>query len=164
MDGGAWWAAVYGVAQSWTPLKRLSSSSSKAGKISFYLLPTLRPSAPQDSAWEFCCSVWSPLGSALRSTELWLAMLQVLNPPSSFDAAAAGHLLGVQGRLPTGEGPDPPSTGCLGFCTAWQPPSKEEAPLVPESRHWAYSKASLGSSITSLLCSVYSFVLFLFHI
>ena len=27
-DGGAWWATVYGVAQSWTRLKRLSSSSS----------------------------------------------------------------------------------------------------------------------------------------
>ena len=27
-NGGAWWAAVYGVAQSWTQLKRLSSSSS----------------------------------------------------------------------------------------------------------------------------------------
>ena len=27
---GAWWAAVYGVAQSWTRLKRLSSSSSRA--------------------------------------------------------------------------------------------------------------------------------------
>ena len=26
-DGGAWWAAVYGVAQSWTRLTRLSSSS-----------------------------------------------------------------------------------------------------------------------------------------
>jgi len=26
-DGGAWWAAVYGVTQSWTGLKRLSSSS-----------------------------------------------------------------------------------------------------------------------------------------
>ena len=26
-DGGAWWAAVSGVAQSWTPLKWLSSSS-----------------------------------------------------------------------------------------------------------------------------------------
>ena len=25
--GGAWWAAVYGVAQGWTRLKRLSSSS-----------------------------------------------------------------------------------------------------------------------------------------
>ena len=26
-DGGTWWAAVYGVSQSWTRLKRLSSSS-----------------------------------------------------------------------------------------------------------------------------------------
>ena len=26
-DGGAWWAAIYGVAQSWTRLKRLSSSN-----------------------------------------------------------------------------------------------------------------------------------------
>ena len=29
MDGGAWWAAVSGVAQSRTRLKRLSSSSSR---------------------------------------------------------------------------------------------------------------------------------------
>ena len=28
MDRGAWWAAVHGVTQSWTRLKRLSSSSS----------------------------------------------------------------------------------------------------------------------------------------
>ena len=28
-DGGAWWAAVYGVAQSWTWLKRVSSSRSR---------------------------------------------------------------------------------------------------------------------------------------
>ena len=27
MDRGAWWAAVHGVTQSWTQLKRLSSSS-----------------------------------------------------------------------------------------------------------------------------------------
>ena len=33
MDGGAWWAAVYGVAQSWTRLKQLSSSSSVPSKI-----------------------------------------------------------------------------------------------------------------------------------
>ena len=33
-DKGAWWEAIYGVAQSWTRLKQLSSSSSKrpAGK------------------------------------------------------------------------------------------------------------------------------------
>ena len=30
-DGGAWWAAVYGVAQSQTQLKRLSSSSQGYG-------------------------------------------------------------------------------------------------------------------------------------
>ena len=29
-DGGAWWAAVYGVAQSQTRLKRLSNSSSSS--------------------------------------------------------------------------------------------------------------------------------------
>ena len=28
-DGGAWWAAIYGVAQSWIQLKQLSSSSSR---------------------------------------------------------------------------------------------------------------------------------------
>ena len=45
-DGGAWWAAVYGVSQSWTRLKRLSSSSSclQAADIWFlcvgYILPT----------------------------------------------------------------------------------------------------------------------------
>ena len=32
-DGGAWWAAVYGVAQSWTRLKRLGSSSSSSSSI-----------------------------------------------------------------------------------------------------------------------------------
>ena len=31
-DGGAWWAAIYGVAQSWTRLKRLRSSSSTKSK------------------------------------------------------------------------------------------------------------------------------------
>ena len=32
-DRGAWWAAVYGVAQSWTRLKRLSSSSSTGALV-----------------------------------------------------------------------------------------------------------------------------------
>ena len=34
-DWGAWWAAVYGVAQSWTRMTWLSSSSSKAISHSF---------------------------------------------------------------------------------------------------------------------------------
>ena len=43
-DGGAWWAAVYGVAQSRTRLKRLSSSSStlpQPDKCSFPLYSSL---------------------------------------------------------------------------------------------------------------------------
>ena len=34
-DGGSWWAAVYGVAQSWTQLKPLSSSSSSSSSKVF---------------------------------------------------------------------------------------------------------------------------------
>ena len=43
-DGGAWWAAVYGVAQSWTQLKRLSSSSSMASLVAQMVkrLPTMQ--------------------------------------------------------------------------------------------------------------------------
>ena len=37
-DGGAWWAAVYGVAQSRTRLKWLNSSSSKSHNYEFCLL------------------------------------------------------------------------------------------------------------------------------
>ena len=46
-DGGAWWAAVYGVTQSWTQLKWLSSSSS---------------SSTPNTVWEggmMLCSVWT---------------------------------------------------------------------------------------------------------
>ena len=41
-DGRAWWAAVYGVAQSWTQLKKLSSSSSS--DLSKVMSPGLQPS------------------------------------------------------------------------------------------------------------------------
>ena len=40
-DGGAWWAAVYGVAQSRTRLKRLSSSSSSSGKKARFIIRKL---------------------------------------------------------------------------------------------------------------------------
>ena len=35
-DGGAWWAAVHGVAQGRTRLKRLSSSSSSASFLNYF--------------------------------------------------------------------------------------------------------------------------------
>ena len=39
MVGGAWRVAVYGVAQSWTQLKRLSSSSSSSSRLYANVLP-----------------------------------------------------------------------------------------------------------------------------
>ena len=42
-DGGAWWAAVYGVAQSRTRLKRLSSSSSSIHMLGNYNHDSLSP-------------------------------------------------------------------------------------------------------------------------
>ena len=78
-DRGAWWAAVYGVAQSWTRLKRLSSSSST------FSLVTLRPFkaksfrkwilSSSEEAWEGeqrsklfpYCSKVEPLGNFILS-------------------------------------------------------------------------------------------------
>ena len=40
-DGGAWWAAIYGVAQSWTQLKRLSSSSSSVSPMLTFIFSHL---------------------------------------------------------------------------------------------------------------------------
>ena len=41
-DGGAWWAAIYGVAQSWTQWKRCSSSSSSSSSSMRLKAETLR--------------------------------------------------------------------------------------------------------------------------
>ena len=61
-DRGAWWAAVYGVAQSWT---RLSSSSSRTCFSSHFLssifltgpspeVPNLQDLTPSDLRWSWC--------------------------------------------------------------------------------------------------------------
>ena len=45
-DGGAWWAAIYGVAQSQTQLKWLSSSSIRLHLTAIWFPPRLTPSQP----------------------------------------------------------------------------------------------------------------------
>ena len=55
-DGGAWWAAVYGVAQSRTPLKRLSSSSSSVQSLSRVRLFA----TPWIAALQACCPSPTP--------------------------------------------------------------------------------------------------------
>ena len=51
-DGGAWWAAVYGVAQSWTWLKRLSSSNSSRVRHCVILFNLLNHSKLHFKRWE----------------------------------------------------------------------------------------------------------------
>ena len=55
MDGGAWWAAIYGVAQSQTRLKRLSSSSNSMGWFQKEGLLFL----PENLQWNFINSIHS---------------------------------------------------------------------------------------------------------
>ena len=50
-DGGAWWAAIDGVTQSWTRLKRLSSSSSSSSSLEMHLELWRRKSKP--GQWYF---------------------------------------------------------------------------------------------------------------
>ena len=76
-DGGAWWAAVYGVAQSWTRLTQLSSSSSsKAGDVGLILrldpwvkIPLEKEMTTHSSilAWEI---LWTEEPGGLQSTVL----------------------------------------------------------------------------------------------
>ena len=51
-DGGAWWAAVYGVAQSRTRLKQLSSSSSSRASLVAQLVKKNLP-AKQETRFDF---------------------------------------------------------------------------------------------------------------
>ena len=57
-DGAAWWAAVYGVTQGWTGLRRLSSSSSMAQILACTknLLPNCRNFSSQSTRSLSKCS------------------------------------------------------------------------------------------------------------
>ena len=76
-DGGAWWAAVYGAAQSWTRLKQLSTSSSSSS--GFYIVLSLYSvsmqqiflgacsSFLQQTPFELLCAMLS----SMLGTEQW---------------------------------------------------------------------------------------------
>ena len=61
-EGGAWWAAIYGVAQSQTQLKWLSSSGSSSVYLSIVLSQFISPSSPLPSC-PHVCSVYLPVYS-----------------------------------------------------------------------------------------------------
>ena len=59
-DGGAWWAAIRGVAQSRTRLRRLSSSSSRAPwwRRQWHRTPVFLPGEPQGRGSLVGCRPW----------------------------------------------------------------------------------------------------------
>ena len=76
-DGGAWWAAVYGVTQSRTRLKWLSSSSSSATMKPLIALafPCLFPLSTRWTDISRVCIVQT-LTSSTLSTESWICLPQ----------------------------------------------------------------------------------------
>ena len=80
-DGGAWWAAVYGVAKSRTQLKRLSSSSSSI--TSSQERPRRATPRPRSGRWPRWTG-WISLQSKGLSRDLCLYFLILLLLPSRF--------------------------------------------------------------------------------
>ena len=111
-DGGAWWAAVYGVAQSRTRLKRLSSSSRISAMICLIPSPrkfseaTISDSVPikrrlrmDRNKWSSPCHVY-PLTKTANATPIQL------NRSGNW---------GSRSRSDLDEGPDTESSGIFPF-------------------------------------------------
>ena len=67
-DGGAWWAAVYGVVQSWTQMKRLSSSN-RSTELHWKLI--LENGSPERHTMGNKVFQFSNFGKLLITCHLW---------------------------------------------------------------------------------------------
>ena len=72
--GGAWWAAVYGVAQSRTRLKRLSSSSSIIQKYYFLKAFWNHASLSGFKVTQFILAYMAPWRQVKETTQSWLLL------------------------------------------------------------------------------------------
>ena len=75
-DGGAWWAAVYGVTRSRTRLKRLRSSSSSSSSSVFVDIRSLSLAAVSGEYSSLLCTGFSSWWLLqLWSTEVWASVV-----------------------------------------------------------------------------------------
>ena len=117
-DGGAWWAAVYGVAQSRTRLKRLSSSISTSiysysdRLVKTSLFKGFRQSCKLQgfTSGNLTCSVWGP---KCEPGGKYFQPLQAVLQPLCLPALCPLHCpeMGEMSR-PGDQGPSPPAAGC----------------------------------------------------
>ena len=109
-DRGAWWAAVYGPAQSRTQLKRLSSSSSSSSTLTS---STMLLTSPSDFLMALCMSHTHPADEkgSLECvfSPVWLCSLMDCNLPGSLSMEFprqeywSGLLFLTPGDLPNAE-------------------------------------------------------------
>ena len=85
-DRGAWWAAVYGVAQSQTRLKRLSSSSPAQTQFSSMLLSRASMSFAASCHWN-TSPTWS---LSPRDSSIWQAQYLSRTQPRPVSLLSAG--------------------------------------------------------------------------
>ena len=83
-DRGVWWAAAYGVAQSWARLKRLSSSSSRPVFQSHTAEPVSPPFYVMLLVWQLPTALWMPV--LLEETQPAFCI-----PSLSVDLSTQGH-------------------------------------------------------------------------
>ena len=126
-DRGAWWAAVYGVAQSWTRLKRLSSSSSSS---SAFRIPGCLRTSVETFGILLSPTVYYGLTRWYRTC---LPMQETVRDASSIPGS---------GRSPGGENGNPLQYSCLESSMdggAWTATvhrvTKSWTPLKQLSRH-----------------------------
>ena len=111
-DGGAWWVAIYGVTQSWTRLKWLSSSSSSGLMVFIQIQFTWNPWILTNLTWQRCD--WFEdfrMGSSCirvgpESSELWGTRVQSLGWKDLLEKEMATHSSISAWRIPWMEEPD----------------------------------------------------------
>ena len=69
MDRGAWWAAVHGIAQSWTQLKRLSMHACMQWRRKWQPIPVFLPGEFQGQRSLVGCCLWVGHDSAVSESD-----------------------------------------------------------------------------------------------
>ena len=103
-DRGAWWAAVYGIAQSRTRLKRLSSSSSSSRTIPEGGMATPSNIAPRESPWTENPGRYGPWGREVSDTTEQLSTAQDSTKAMRSPGDAERNNVPSQSRTYTSEG------------------------------------------------------------
>ena len=93
-DGGAWWAAVYGVAQGQTGLKRLSSSSSSIPPCLWYHIFFIHSSVNGHLG---CFHVLTIVNSATMNLGVHVSF-QIIGTRNYFNIAEITALFDAEGR------------------------------------------------------------------